>query len=696
MSKTQSKNLLLRNSFLLFFVLFIFVYGCDSEQSQEYPGYKVSDAGIAFKNVNLIPMTSEKIIKAQTVIVKGSKIVDIGGVNNLKIPENSIIIDSTGYYLMPGLADMHIHTRHDWQSLAWPVSPLNLYLANGVTTIRDFGPKGNPADHCLHWRNAIKKGYLSGPAIYSCGKILYGPVADPAQKVLAQSAKGFDFVKFYSFLNKIEFNEAIAAAKRHNIYSAGHIPFQVGLDNVLLSGMNEIAHVEELIWEQVDFDRNKGLSGYSWLPYVIGKAYHQFGQYQEYDTARLKKVFAIDISESIEKLRVSNTRVCTTMAVDDVIVQKLHRADAFLQRDENRYFMNGYLETFRQGNEKHQKQFKGGKNFAKFKYRVDKLILSELKKAGVPLLLGTDAGTGGMGIIPGFSIHDELRILTGNGFTPYEAIAAGTVNASRTVQTMTGKDDFGSIKIGKRADLILLKKNPLISVKNIKDPLGVMAAGKWYDKKSLQKIIMQGIPILGEIRHIYSPRAGSRTQIEILVGKGFSKRLPDDITKIVVTGPNGKLPIVKSDFKYFPQIRDFFIEIPGPPDIGTYTFIVYDKDKMGLATDTQSSNINIPLATLKSDNTINNEMILNTTPTLSWEPVKIQIPVYYRVNITDSNKKRIHNHSVKEMLSYNVPEGVLKPGQTYFWNVRVSDSDQWNQEQNRSSTRLMKFTTSNE
>ncbi len=680
----------------LFLILFIFVCGCNFQQPQEYPGYKVNDAGIAFKNVTLVPMTSEKIIKAQTVLVKGSKIVDIGKVNDLKIPENAMIIDGTDAYLMPGLSDMHIHTRHDWQSMTWPVSPLNLYLANGVTSIRDFGPRGSPADHCLHWRNAIKKGYLCGPSIYACGKILYGPVADPAQEVGAQSAKGFDFVKFYSFLNRKEFNEAISAAKRHHIYSAGHIPFQVGLDGVLLSGMNEIAHIEELLWEWVDFDRNKELIGESWLAYVIGKAFQQFGKYQEYDTTQLKTIFEKGIRKIAEKLYVSNTRVCTTMAVDDVIVQKLLHADAFLQRDENRYLMNGYLETFRQGNEKHQRQFKGGEKFANFKCRVDKLILSELKKAGVQLVLGTDAGTGGMGIVPGFSIHDELRILTDNGFTPYEAIATGTVNASKTVKAMTGKDDFGTLEIGKKADLILLKKNPLEAVENIKAPLGMMAAGRWYDKKSLQKMILPGIPILGEIRHIHSPGAGSRTQIEIIVGKGFPKRLPDDITKIVVTGPNGTLPMDKSDFKYYPEIRDFFIEIPGPPDIGTYTFIVYSKNQMGLATDTQSANINIPLAELNIDNLINNKMILNTTPNFSWKPLKIQTPVYYRVNILDHNKNRIHNRSVKELLSYTVPEGVLKPGKSYYWNVRVSDSDQWDQEQNRSSSRLMKFTTRNE
>jgi len=65
-----------------------------------------------------------------------------------------------------------------------------------------------------------------------------------------------------------------------------------------------------------------------------------------------------------------------------------------------------------------------------------------------------------MGVIPGFSIHDELEILVENGLTPFEAIAAGTVVASNIVERMIDKNEFGSIVPGKRADLVLLRQNP--------------------------------------------------------------------------------------------------------------------------------------------------------------------------------------------------------------------------------------------
>lgn len=89
------------------------------------------------------------------------------------------------------------------------------------------------------------------------------------------------------------------------------------------------------------------------------------------------------------------------------------------------------------------------------------------------LVLGTDSGTGGMGIPPGYSAHEELHILAEIGYSPFEAIKTGTVNAAMVVEKMNGKGNFGTIEKGKRADLILIKGNPLDDVANIKKILGV-------------------------------------------------------------------------------------------------------------------------------------------------------------------------------------------------------------------------------
>ena len=110
------------------------------------------------------------------------------------------------------------------------------------------------------------------------------------------------------------------------------------------------------------------------------------------------------------------------------------------------------------------------------KVDIDRWILQNLHTDGVMLLLGTNSGTGGMGIVPGFSIHDELQLLVENGFSPYQALATGTINAGIIVERMTGEGDFGTIEVGKRAHLLLVKGNPLEDLGIIKT---IGSNGSW-------------------------------------------------------------------------------------------------------------------------------------------------------------------------------------------------------------------------
>jgi len=94
-----------------------------------------------------------------------------------------------------------------------------------------------------------------------------------------------------------------------------------------------------------------------------------------------------------------------------------------------------------------------------------------------------------MGWVPGISIHDELRILVENGFAPCEALQAGTGNAARVVHQMTGKGSFGTIEVGNRAGLILVDGSALEDITAMREPLGVMATGRWYSAGSLASLI---------------------------------------------------------------------------------------------------------------------------------------------------------------------------------------------------------------
>ncbi len=474
------------------FVSFLVLFLTNCEKESNPITIEPDDQVKAFINVNLVTMTDEKVDTNQMVLIEGTKITVIGPSNEVAIPENVTFIDGEGAYLMPGLADMHMHTREDWIDNRWPVSPFYLYIANGVTTIRDFGPNGNDLTFVLRWRDEINEGSRIGPTIYASGLRPGHPSAgnqDPQSIVQWNYTQDFDFLKIYSYISYSDFKETMSTARQLGMYTVGHIPFPVGLEGVISEGYNEIAHVEELDWEFVEFNRDTVMAWGDWLPYLIGCVLQQNNVTSGFDLGDFQARYGDRLATVISILQSNNIPLCTTMIVDDLIVEKLFEPGTFLSRPEISFMPQDYLTAFNQGVEKHQMQFQGIEDLATFKYELDKKLLDELHRAGVPLLLSTDAGTATMGIVPGFSIHDELRILIENGFTPYEAIAAGTVNASKVVEAMIGEDDFGTIEVGKRADLILVNGNPLEDVTNIKNPLGVMVAGRWYSRQTLEDMI---------------------------------------------------------------------------------------------------------------------------------------------------------------------------------------------------------------
>ena len=101
------------------------------------------------------------------------------------------------------------------------------------------------------------------------------------------------------------------------------------------------------------------------------------------------------------------------------------------------------------------------------------------------ILLGTDGSLqSNSPVIPGFAVHEELRLLVDAGLTPYQAILAGTRNAA---EILNAAGEFGTVSVGKRADLILVEGNPLADVANAARRVGVMVRGRWIPENEIQR-----------------------------------------------------------------------------------------------------------------------------------------------------------------------------------------------------------------
>jgi len=205
--------------------------------------------------------------------------------------------------------------------------------------------------------------------------------------------------------------------------------------------------------------------------------------------------------------------------------------------------------------------------------------------------------------------------------------------------------------------------------------------------------IKPAIPITGSIQNVQESDNSTKTDLSVVIGKGFIGKLPDAIDKIAITGPNGDLSIGKDDFRFFHQSRVFWIRKPGSPEIGTYTFTVTSGKMSGSATDIQSVIRVIPAPDSSTFSPLPGETLPSLTPTFFWGAVEADFPMYYRLEINKLHGGRVYStRRSKNMISHTVPDGVLKEGQTYRWRIVVSDSDKWIKEENRFHRKWISFT----
>ncbi len=425
------------------------------------------DKPVAFEDVNVVPMDKERVLRDQIVIVDKHRIAQMGERDKVKIPEDALRIDGSGKYLMPGLADMHTHT--------WGEADLLLFIANGVTTIRNMWGSHRQ----LAWRQRIANGEMLGPTIFTAGPLVDGspPVwnsskvvvtAEEAEKeISSEKDLGYDFVKVYTRLSLDAYQAILASAKKFGMPVAGHIPNAVGLERALEAGQNSIEHLTGYI-EAIQADDSP-----------VKNRFDPQSRWKIIDYADEGKIPRI-----VAATKAANAWNCVTLVVTQKFVAA-EDAGRLVEDPRMRFVPPDYLASWDPSKDFRLKDMTA-LDFKRIR-RADEMrarFTRELHKAGARILLGTD--TPNPFVIPGFSIHEELQNLVKAGLSPYDAIKAGTKDAA---EFLHGSDDFGTVEVGKRADLILLEANPLENVGNISHPRGVVVRGRWYSKEELIRML---------------------------------------------------------------------------------------------------------------------------------------------------------------------------------------------------------------
>ncbi|GAA0614900.1 amidohydrolase family protein [Kribbella sandramycini] len=410
-----------------------------------------------------------------TVLIDGKRIV---GVGRLTVPRGATVLDATGKYVVPGLADMHVHSLGDEH-----VSP-PLFLANGITTIREMAA----VDPMLYdWRDRIAAGTLLGPRMVVASQIIDGDptlwdpnllqalvVDTPAEAraaVRRVKAEGADFVKVYSRLNRTSYLAILDEARRLGLTVHGHGPDEVTTKDVSNGGQRSIEHVHSLALSVSTRETDvRRMIREMRIPTGDYNAwFRQLHPIEWLAANTFSKARAADVFGT---LRRNNTRVTPTLTMHKVLDQPDHtRLDPRLAKYLSAESIGTYdyvLANLYAANRPAAEIARQRQMWAWRKYFVGQLFAHD-----VPILAGTDTGTPYS--VPGFALHEELEHLVQAGATPRQALYSATLEPARFLGLAA---DLGTVEPGRVADLVVLDADPLTDIRNTRRIHSVVTRGR--------------------------------------------------------------------------------------------------------------------------------------------------------------------------------------------------------------------------
>ncbi|MFY0630511.1 MAG: amidohydrolase family protein [Flavobacteriaceae bacterium] len=440
-------------------------------------------------NVTVGDVKKQKLKTNQTVVIEGDLITEIKSSKKVKIPSGATVIDGAGKFLFPGMTDAHIHffqsgglyTRPDVMDLRKEYSydkeienahetmgsTLERYLKTGITNVIDVGATYNFLEKRAPYKNTPKYSSFSmtGPLLttympepYKGLKknspfSLVKTVEDGINMVKEQLAYKPDFIKIWYIVGADGLSFEKSARKSQPIIKAI-------IDEAHKNNLKVAVHATERITAQLAVESGADFLVHSVDDEVVTK-----------DFAKLLAKNKTILSPTLIVSKDYDVALGQRLAFSNY---ELRTADPYqigtlsdLKHIENNRIVDSYKAYFNNPSTI-------SKEKKKYKTMLDNLKI--LSDAGVLIATGTDAGN--IGTMHASSYLAEVKAMSESGMSNWQIMTASTINGAKI---LSQEKEFGSIEVGKKANLILLDKNPIDDIENITKIHRVINLGKVYD-----------------------------------------------------------------------------------------------------------------------------------------------------------------------------------------------------------------------
>jgi len=462
--------LIIRISLLL---VFINIVSCKVDKKTTYD--------LLLKNGNVIDLETGTI-SVQNILIANGRITKIVAAEDTQNINAKTIRDVSNKYILPGFWDNHVHFRGGDSLIKANKDFLTLFMANGITTVRDAG--GDLTSSVMRWKDSIASDELLGPTIFTSGPKIDGPNGTWAGSLEVSNTNEInqaldslqkipvDFVKIYdSRISGENYLNTIIAAEKRNLISSGHMPFTVTLDETISAGVDAVEHLYYVMKgcssnEREITDRlvKKEIGFWDAMPLLQ----------ESYSDSTAQSTFA--------RLKTEGVYVVPTLHIGETLSyldEVNHKNDTYL-----RYMDKGIIKTY---DGRIQRALNASEQQTKDRKALQ-LFFGELAKSlhdsGVNLLAGSDSGAYNSYTYPGISLHKELEQLVSIGIAPLEALKTSAYNGAKFLKK---DNDYGELAINKIADIVVLNGNPLEDISQTQNIQMVVKQGKVWEQNELNK-----------------------------------------------------------------------------------------------------------------------------------------------------------------------------------------------------------------